>query len=239
MQIVKNFHVALTFLTRLGRAHMVSIQEIQQSMAMYPMVGWVVGGILVLVALLPLSSWVLAWLIVATNIFVTRGLHWDGWADLCDALGSGATGKRFWEILKDSRIGAFGTLGLVVGLAILASLYHLGIENQKWLVLAWSCALGRFCSLVLAYLGRNLSRPGLGQGIVTGINVKMLFKAAVTTFLPIIFLPIAHVLGALTLGSIAVFTFFYLGKTHGGVNGDFLGAAIIAGELCALLPLAV
>lgn len=233
------FHVALTFLTRLGRAHIVAAQDLQKSMVMYPLVGWVVGGILLLVALLPISSWVLAWVLVTTNIIITRGLHWDGWADLWDGWGSGATGNRFWEIVKDSRIGAFGTMGLIIGLGTLAALYHQGIESKNWLALAWSCAFGRFCCLCLAHLGRNLSRTGLGQDVLTGINTKTIAWAAASTFVPVIFLPISHILWTLVLTAAMLLFLLNLGKEHQGINGDFLGAAIIAGELCALLPLAL
>ena len=75
------FYTALTFLTRLGRASIASNAEISASVDMYPLVGGVVGLFWVLASCLPLASWVLAWLMVMLNIWLTRGLHWDGWAD--------------------------------------------------------------------------------------------------------------------------------------------------------------
>ena len=95
MNAVSNFLVALTFLTRLGRARITSSEAIARSMSMYPLVGVLIGAALALAALLPLSSWVLAWGLAGLNIYLTRGLHWDGWADLWDAWGSGATDDRF------------------------------------------------------------------------------------------------------------------------------------------------
>lgn len=238
MRLWTNFHVALTFLTRFGRAKIVSSQEIQRSMVMFPLVGWVMGVILLLLTMLSFSSWVLAWILVAANIVITRGLHWDGWADLWDAWGSGATGERFWIIVKDSHIGAFGTMGLVLGLGSLASTYELAIENQHWLTLAWSCAMGRFSCLGLACLSRNLARPGLGQQVLRGATKETIFWGAIITFMPALFLPLEHLVLTIFLDLLALVILLGLGKRQQGLNGDFLGAAIIAGELSALLPLA-
>lgn len=239
MNPLKDFLVALTFLTRLGRAHITTNEAISRSMPMYPMVGLLIGLILALCTLLPLSSWVLAWMLTGLNIYLTRGLHWDGWADLWDGWGSGATGERFWAIVKDSHIGAFGTMGLILGLGLQTALFESAVSRDAWTALIFAPVFGRFCCLVLARMGQNLSRPGLGQNAVQGATRSALILGGCTTLLPALALPGNHLVATLALSIAALAALQTLGRKQGGVNGDFLGAAIIAGEVCALLPLAL
>lgn len=236
---LRNFHVALTFLTRLGRARITSSAEISASMPMYPLVGGVIGLGLTLVAMAPVSSTVLAWGVTGANIFLTRGLHWDGWADLWDGWGSGTTGERFWEIVKDSRIGAFGVLGLVLGLGLQTALFEIVIHRRAWASLVWSCVFGRFCGLVLAFLGRAMSRPGLGQTALHGATRHTLIFGGIVSLVAASFLPPIQFGSSLLLSLAPLALLLRLGRVQGAINGDFLGAAIVAGEICALLPLAV
>lgn len=239
MNPLHDFSVALTFLTRLGRARITTSEAISRSMAMYPMVGLLIGLILALASLLPLSSWVLAWMLAGLNLYLTRGLHWDGWADLWDGWGSGATGERFWDILKDSRIGAFGTMGLVLGLGLQATLFESAISRESLAALVFAPAFGRVCCLVLARMSQALARPGLGQNAVLGATRSALILGGCTTLFPALFLPPSHVVATLLLSLAPLAALLIMGRRQGGVNGDFLGAAIIAGEFCALLPLSL
>ena len=236
MNPLHDFHVALTFLTRLGHARITTSEAISRSMPMYPMVGLLLGLILALSSLLPISSWPLAWMLAGLNLLLTRGLHWDGWADLWDGWGSGATGERFWDIVKDSRIGAFGTMGLVLGLGLQAALFETVIAGKAWPVLIFAPVFGRFCCLVLARMSQPLVRPGLGQNALLGATNSALVLGGCTTLLPAFFLAPSHVGFTILLTVPALAALLVLGRRQGGVNGDFLGTAIIAGEFCALLP---
>jgi adenosylcobinamide-GDP ribazoletransferase len=239
MTVLTDFFVALTFLTRLGRARITTSEAISRSMSMYPLVGAAIGLILALTSLLPLSSWVLAWALTGLNLYLTRGLHWDGWADLWDGWGSGATEERFWAIVKDSHIGAFGAMGLILGLGMQTALFECAVSNKAWAVLLFAPVFGRFCCLVLARLAQSLSRPGLGQNALQGASTSALVIGGCTTLLPALALPLGHLAAALALALAPMAALLALGRKQHGVNGDFLGSAIIAGEICALLPLAL
>jgi adenosylcobinamide-GDP ribazoletransferase len=238
MSALTDFHVALTFLPRLGRARISANEEVSRSMGMYPLVGAVIGLLLAMAALLPLSAWVLAWMLTGLNIWVTRGLHWDGWADLWDGWGSGAKGERFWAIVKDSHIGAFGVMGLVLGLGAQAALFEQAARLGAWQCLLFAPVFGRFCCLVLARLGRALSRPGLGRNALDGATPRALALGGSATALAALALPAVHVLAAVALAIPCLAVLRALARRESGMNGDFLGSVIIAGEFCALLPLA-
>lgn len=233
------FHTALTFLTRFGNARITSAAQLSSTLAMYPLVGAFIGASLVLAAQIPISPWVRAWCLCALNMYITRGLHWDGWADLWDGWGSGSTGERFWEIVKDSHIGAFGVIGLILGIGLQASLYEAAIAQDAWLYLGWSCMFGRLCCLVLARLGKTLARPGLGQKALEGATTQNLLIALLSTLPVIFFLSVKMLCASLLMAGLAISVLYRMGKAQGAVNGDFLGSAIITGELCALLPLAL
>ncbi|NLW80702.1 MAG: adenosylcobinamide-GDP ribazoletransferase [Desulfovibrionales bacterium] len=237
MKPLADFHVALTFLTRLGRARLVSPADISGSMSMYPLVGALIGLILALASFAPLSPAVLAWILTGLNLYVTRGLHWDGWADLWDGWGSGTVGERFWSIVKDSRTGAFGVMGLVLGLGLQSALFERALAKGAWTALIWAPVFGRFCCLVLARWGRGLARPGLGQNAAHGATSRALFGAGATTLLAGCLVPWPQAAATVVLAVFPLVALIRLGRRQNGLNGDFLGAAIIAGELCALLSL--
>ncbi len=239
MTALRDFLVALTFLTRLGRAHITASEAIARSMYMYPLVGVLMGALAALGSLLPLSSWVLAWALAGLNLYLTRGLHWDGWADLWDGWGSGATGERFWEIVKDSRVGAFGTMGLILGLGLQAALLERAVALHAWPALVFAPAFGRFCCLLLARLGRSLSRPGLGQNALNGATLRALIVGGTMTLAAALLPGPGHFALTLALTALPLGVLLALARRQNGLNGDFLGAAIVAGELCALLPLSL
>ncbi len=239
MNPVHDFLVALTFLTRLGRARITSSEAISRSMPMYPMVGLLIGLILALASRLPLSSWIVAWTLTGLNLYLTRGLHWDGWADLWDGWGSGATGERFWDIIKDSRIGAFGSMGLILGLGMQTALLETAVSRNAWAAILFAPVFGRFCCLVLARLSTNLTRSGLGENAMRGATWTALVLGGCTTLIPAPALSPTHLAASLVLAAAPLAALVALGRRHNGVNGDFLGTAIVAGEICALLPVAL
>lgn len=143
MQAVRHFLLAVQFFTRIpvtGRcADWVGFSPamLRASAAHFPGVGWIVAGVAVAVYLLlqarlgpgPLAALVCAALSTAATVLVTGGFHEDGLADVADGLGGSAQRERALEIMKDSRIGAFGAMALVLALA--AKLALLALLGQK------------------------------------------------------------------------------------------------------------
>ncbi|MFH7587338.1 adenosylcobinamide-GDP ribazoletransferase [Oceanimonas smirnovii] len=123
--------VATQFLTRLPLPALTHFNPdwLHQSSRHFPAVGLLVGALSALIywpaqlVFGPLPAAVLA---TAFSIYITGAFHEDGLADTCDGLGGGLTKERALTIMKDSRLGTFGTLGLVLALllkiALLASL---------------------------------------------------------------------------------------------------------------------
>jgi len=209
-----------------------------RAMAAYPLVGFVLGGLLVLAhwvfqsILPPLVS---AALIVVTWAVLTGGLHLDGWADCCDALPATVTRQRRLEILADPRLGSFGGIGLVLLLmwkfAAVASL------PQASAALILAPTLGRWAIVNVAAVF-PLARPdGMAAHFRAGLSRRELTWVALTA---------ALVCGAAGWGGLVAFVgaavaALVLGRWAtsriGGVTGDVYGAACELVE-CFVLVLA-
>ena len=139
MNALRHWLLALQFFTRIpvtGRlAAWVGYSPalLNASAGHFPGVGWVVGavGAGVLAGALhalpagPLGALVAALLCTAATVWLTGGFHEDGLADTADALGGSVTRERALEIMKDSRIGSYGTLAVVLALGLKGALLAL------------------------------------------------------------------------------------------------------------------
>ena len=144
MQFIRHYLLALQFFTRIpvtGKlANWVGYSPamLRASAAHFPGVGWLVGALLagfsaLLWRVLPANTFaplVVAALGTAMGILVTGAFHEDGLADVADGLGGSLERNRALEIMKDSRVGAFGAIAVVMALvskvALLAQLAALG-----------------------------------------------------------------------------------------------------------------
>ncbi len=116
---IRIFFSALMFYTRVPCPKWVdhSPAYINKSIRYFPLIGWLVGGIAAMAFLLgnwavsPLFGIVLSFI---SSVLVTGSFHEDGFADVCDGFGGGWTKDKILLIMKDSRIGAYGVVGLIL-----------------------------------------------------------------------------------------------------------------------------
>ena len=244
---------ALAFLSRISLPHSGAqtehaprMPDVPASVPWFPLAGAVLGllaAALPLLArtLLPASSPVLAaWMYVCALAWLTRALHWDGLADLCDACGSNATGERFWDIMKDSRIGAFGVLGLIMGVGISGIAAFLCLEKGLWPALVLAPAFGRCMVVPLGRLTAPSARSSLAVLVFPGLRGRAAaFSCAATCLACMALAGTGATLLALVCAATALVPLRSLANRHGGCNGDFFGTAIIIGETALLLGAAL
>ncbi|NDY58947.1 adenosylcobinamide-GDP ribazoletransferase [Desulfovibrio sulfodismutans] len=234
----RGFLAALGFLTRFGPAAGAREADFAASVAWFPAVGLVLGGVAVAPAqaLYGGSPWVCAWLVVVLDLWATRGLHADGLADVADAWGSMARGERFFEIMKDSRVGAFGAMGLFAVLAGKLVLFAALFESGRGWAVVFSFVVGRACVVWLMGMTRHLGRPGLGRLFLDGARPGVMAAALGTAAVVGVFLvPGRGLVLALVCGAAVAAMLSGLARSRGAVNGDFLGACIVLGEVAACL----
>jgi adenosylcobinamide-GDP ribazoletransferase len=243
---VKNFLQALSFLTILPVGHppFSEEKELARSMAFFPLVGLVIGLILALGYYLfsfLFSGALVLWLTVGLLAFLTRGLHLDGFADTMDGLGSGGTREKVLEVMRDSRIGAFGVIGLI----LLIGAKYLALDQIPSASIPYTLILmaviGRGAMVLVCYRSPYArSSGGLAEPFVENLNARdVLISSALTFGIVVLFMGVKGI--AILLG-IALFSLgyrlFFL-KKLGGVTGDVLGAANELVELLCLLLLVI
>jgi adenosylcobinamide-GDP ribazoletransferase len=114
---IRYFLTAVMFFTRIPCPAWVDHSEyyINKSRKYFPLIGWIVGGASAIafafaVCLFPVSIAVILSMIV--SVLITGAFHEDGFADVCDAFGGGWGKENILRIMKDSRIGAYGMIGM-------------------------------------------------------------------------------------------------------------------------------
>ena len=177
---------------------------------------------------------------LAAIVLTTGALHEDGLADTADGFGGGATPARKLEIMRDSRIGSFGSLALIGSVAVrLAAMATLA---GSWRVAVALCAggtLGRAAIAVLLVMHRPVRADGLGAAMrdapAGGVTLAMALAAVVALLL----LPLATALVATLLALAAAFALGRLARAQiGGYTGDVLGAGAVFSECVALTAIA-
>jgi adenosylcobinamide-GDP ribazoletransferase len=239
--------LALRFLSRLsppGEDMARFEQDLPRALACLPLMGGVLGGItgLVLLAAAQLFPLFLAVLLaLAFDAWLTRGLHEDALADLCDGLGGGRTPEEARRIMKDSRIGAFGALALGFGVALrAAALVAVEDPARAAMVLVVAGAAARL--MMLAVLWRVPALPGLAAHMAGAMTGRR-FAQGVLLAAPILALggwagPFAlAVAAAAGLGFFLWYRALILRRLRGS-SGDAIGAAGYAGLLLTTLAFA-
>jgi adenosylcobinamide-GDP ribazoletransferase len=223
---------AFQYFTRLPMPSWVghSAAHLQGTARYFSLVGLAVGGVgalalwtssLLFPAPLP------AILSTAITIFLTGAFHEDGLADTFDGLGGGATRERALEIMKDSRLGTFGMVALVLALAIkIATLNAFPIALAVFVLIAGH-AFSRACAISLLFVSNYVgnaeqSRAGAVAQRMSGGELVI---AATIGVAPLFWCGVHALAG--TLGALLVL--FVLARWFisrlGGFTGDTLGAA--------------
>src|SRR5262245_1820263 len=177
-KIMRGFLIGLQFLTQLPiRTERATPREIVQSYYFYPVIGFLIGVAAVMLRRILMMVFPPAFsiaLVLAFLIWISGGLHDDGLADVADGMGGGWTPRERLTIMKDSRIGAFGTTILI--LAVLAKYSALTSMNPARLDASIVTAqiLGRWAFLPLGFFNRPAGE-GLGSEFMKGLTAKSVF----------------------------------------------------------------
>ncbi len=237
-----DFRSAVAFLTvfPVGEKLDYSPERLGRSMGLFPAVGLALGLALVvcnwaLTPLLPRA--VLDCLLLLLLIGATGALHLDGVADMIDGLAGGHDRASALLIMKDSRVGAMGVVGLVMVLLLkYLCLYHVPLAQKNAALLLMPTA-GRWVQVFLACYSTYI-RPegGTGSIFVDNVGRAELTRASLLILLAILIIfNVKGLLLLLLLGMSALLLRHYFERRLGGVTGDVLGASTELIEVFSLL----
>ncbi len=251
MTELRRFLIALGYFTRLPIPAWVgwSAAELNRATRYFPLVGLLVGGICAAVLWAALQFWpagVAVLLAMLGGLLLTGAFHEDGLADSADGFGGGWETARVLAIMKDSRIGTYGTCALVIALLLkFASLSALG--SAALLALPLVHTLSRVPPLLItagmAYVREDDSSRA--KPVAEGLGAAEWLTGSLLGIAPLV---VALALGLLTpiraLALLAAVTLAglvcarYFRQRIGGYTGDALGAAQQVCELSGYLVLA-
>ncbi len=277
LQFLRHFLLAVQFFTRIPVTGQLaewagySPAMLRASAAHFPGIGWLVGAVAagvyaLLTALLPLNLFtplVAAALSTVATVLLTGAFHEDGLADVSDGLGGSSDAPRALEIMKDSRVGAFGALALVLAVGSKLALITLlgsvetplsGSEDAELAVDPWLVPAALFAAhvvsrglpllliRVLPHVGdtaTSKSKPLADQITLGGLGVAFIWCFSALAL-------VSYALDAVALivaCSFALIALLWMGRLFsrrlGGFTGDCLGATQQVCEMAFYLGLAV
>jgi adenosylcobinamide-GDP ribazoletransferase len=188
--------------------------------------------------LLPVPASVLCALAFAA--FITNGFHEDGLADTFDGFGGGWTRDRVLKIMRDSRIGTYGTLALIF--VVLGKLNFLSVLPQsqiwRWLIVAHTAA--RWTILPLCVWLPYARAEGQGKLVAKQVGALEIVTGTATLLVAFLLLPWHAALATLFVTSfVTLLSGLYFRARLQGITGDCLGATNQLAELGLYLTAAV
>ena len=251
--LMRSFLIGLQFLTRitLERQTVWTEEDFGRSVRWFPLVGAVLGSIyaLMMFATVELTAGrfptLEAALALLMSTALTGAIHCDGFMDTFDGLFSGRDRARMLEIMKDSRVGAFGVVSFVmlsmmefatlIELArlsteeFLSALYAMPIVGRLMMVLA----IGLFPYARASGMGKAFADRTDGRTMIFSTVEAMMLMAPVMIVSAEIFL--TAMMAALAALALTVYFGWHATKKLGGLTGDVYGAVALLSELMVLI----
>ena len=241
LQQLRLFLTAVQFFTRIPVPAWVghSAQQLDQSARYFPLVGLCVGGLAA--AILWLGALVLPLtLAVALSMFgsilITGAFHEDGLSDFVDGMGGGYTREKMLAIMKDSHVGAYGVIAIVLALLIkFQALLALSGKHSPAAVAAMLIAahtVSRLMAVSIMVTQRYVrdddharAKPVAQELSRASFAIALLSSVAAITLLPVAGVNMVSVISALACALLLrIYLAWQLQKKLGGYTGDCLGA---------------
>ena len=236
-----NLLAAFIFFTRLPfwRLKEVPSECFKHVVPYWPWVGWLTGGLMAMVLglgsqVMPVSlAWILA---IVTRLLVTGALHEDGLADFFDGFGGGTTRERTLTIMKDSHIGTYGVIGLIVYFLLMLELRHLPIPVLCTLVVCGDC-WGKLCaSQLINFLPyARKEEDSKAKVIYNRMSGKELFFCIAGGVLPLLLLPSYLWVALIAPCLVLAFLIRMMKRRLQGYTGDCCGATFLMCEMAFYL----
>lgn len=227
---MKEFLTAWQFLTRINisKSAQVNGDNLSRAYVFFPLVGLIIGGMLLLLgygALIIFKPLTVVILVVIGEILITGGLHLDGFMDSCDGLFSGRDRERILEIMKDSRVGSMGVVGVLILFGLKVGLLYELVDSPAFLpALAVMPIISRWTMVFVMAHYPYAREQGLGALFRAGISNKQVWVVSIYSALLILVIlewPLSLGL-ALTLPMIILVS-SWVNKVLAGHTGDTYG----------------
>lgn len=245
MIFLRQFLFAFMFFTRLRVPFAPDMSGIRLAGCVwaFPLVGLVVGAVSAAVFLLTcqwgMPAMVAAWLAIAAQILLTGGLHEDGLADTADALAFNRSAEEKLAIMRDSRIGSFGVLALIITVGMRAAIIgSLAANFNAFCIIVIAAMMSRAAMAALMATTQQARQTGMAAD--AGSPPPLALLACCALPLPAVLFT-GGVTAMLTAAAITCVATWWIRRLairqFGGITGDVLGATQQLTELALLITL--
>jgi len=184
------FFIALQFFTRLPVPRWVGFEPdwLQHAARYFPLVGLLVG--IIVAAVYGVAGWfwpqpVAVLLSTVAGIYLTGAFHEDGFADVCDGFGGGQTPPRVLEIMTDSRVGAYGAIGIALLLALKCVTLAQLPAGSVMAALLLAHPLSRLAATSLIWRLDYVKAQGKAKPLAQQMSTPEFAIAAITAVVPV------------------------------------------------------
>ena len=230
-KIIDNFLLMLQFMTRLpiNKSLPCELTDFRSGASMLPFVGFIIGGLqwlvfYILVRILPLN--IVSAITILCGVLLTGALHVDGLGDCADGFYAFKGKDKIIEIMKDSRIGTYACVAILLDLLIKYSSIASIRDINSSLIIVLVPVIARACLVLIATIGKNAKPTGSGNLFIGNLGFMQVVIAFLITLIIAVFL--VGPFKALVLISTAIVTTFLFNKycnfKLNGLTGDTLGA---------------
>jgi adenosylcobinamide-GDP ribazoletransferase len=216
---------------------------LRDAVVYFPLVGGVIGAFTGGVAWAAMLVWppaVAVVVAIAAEALLTGAFHEDAVADCCDAFGGGWSSEDVLRILKDSRVGSYGALGLTLVVLLRGACLASIPPGELVVVVAASAAVGRWAILVMMAAAPPVpDREGLSKDVGQQAGVRDLLLGTLTAVPGAAWFawsaPARAGLGVAAVVIVVLLWASYVQRRIGGVTGDCLGCGCYLGQCVVLL----
>ena len=230
---MRSLLAAVMMFTRLPLWRLVNVDKryFADVIKFWPLVGFLTGattgGVLWLAAqVLPLG--VACVLAIIARILLTGALHEDGLADFFDGFGGGTSKEKILAIMKDSHIGCYGTIGLVLYFMLYYALLSSFDPAMIFPIVIAADCFSKLCTAVMINTLSYVRKEEESKTKVIYSKVRILIFVGAITMIPFFFLKDASFCWAVVPAILAAVAlrFFFKAKI-GGYTGDCCGASVL------------
>lgn len=233
--------LAIQFLTRIPLPGQIGYtpERLAATPAYYPLVGVMIGAAcagIYWLATLGLPDLVAVILALGAGLLLTGAFHEDGLADTFDGIGGGLTREKTLAIMKDSRIGTYGTVALIIALLLKVGTLTAMPDRLVITSLIAAHGLSRLSAVLVIATSRYVRNHGTGKPVATGLSAGGLVLACATGLAIIALWPLGQPYQAVFCGLLGLLfghglmRLFFEPKLD-GYTGDTLGAVQQASEI--------
>ena len=236
-QMIKGFLLSMQFLTRIPINISIDFnkENIKYNIFFFPLVGALIGSIgwLVYYFISPYNKVIASFLTLLATTILTGGLHLDGLSDTFDGFLANKNVERTLEIMKDSRIGAFGVISLLF--LILFKFILLASIDKLPLAIILSFANSRLIvSRIISYK-KTATSNGLGSLFHSSNPKNLMILSGIIYISILILLDIKYLIPLIITFLSGEYLSYISYKKIGGLTGDVYGAIIEIGDTISLL----